>query len=83
MATDLLLIAGLASEILERHGFIACGRREDGVARVDFWRRDTGLGHRHELKSEDVTVDDVVAACLALAKHEAPPPPARRTSHLS
>ncbi len=79
MPTDLLIIAGLASEVLERHGFIACGRREDGVARVDFWRRD-GQGYRHELVGDDVTVEDVVATCLSIAGHTAPP---RRVSPLS
>ena len=80
MPTDALIIAGLASEILERHGFVACGRRENGVARVDFWRRD-GVGYRQELSGDDLTVDDVVAACLALAGHTVLPP--RRISPLS
>ena len=84
MPTDLLVIAGLASEILETRGFVACGRRENSVARVDFWNRNDGVGYRHELKREDLTVDEVVAACLALAEHDdAPTPPPRRISHLS
>ena len=82
MPIDLLVIAGTASEILERHGFVACGRRENGVARVDFWTRN-GLGFRHVLSGEDLTVDAVVAACLAIAGHVAPPPPPRDISHLS
>jgi len=32
----LLVVAGLASEILERHSLVACGRRDDGVTRVNF-----------------------------------------------
>jgi hypothetical protein len=64
---DLLVIAGDASEHLERQGFVACGRRENGVTRVDFWARD-GMAYRHELTDDEVTVDDVVAACLAIAR---------------
>ena len=82
MSTDLLVIAGLASEVLECHGFVACGRRENGVARVDFWTRDTGMAYRHELTGEP-SVDDVVAACLAVAGREKPAPQPRRISHLS
>jgi hypothetical protein len=85
MSTDLLVLAGLASEILERHGFIACGRRENGVARVDFWDRHTGRPYRHELNAgpASATVDEVVAACLALAEREVEPTPPPRISHLS
>ena len=82
MATDLLVIAGLASEILERHGYVACGRRENGVARVDFWERHGGAAHRYQLEG-DPTVDEVVTACLALAQHEPETPRPRRISHLS
>jgi hypothetical protein len=63
---DLLVVAGEASERLERHGLVACGRRENGVTRVDFWARD-GKAYRHELKDEAVTVEDVVVTCLAIA----------------
>jgi hypothetical protein len=63
---DPLVVAGEASEHLERHGLVACGRRENGVTRVDFWTRE-GKAYRHELKDEAVTVDDVVATCLRLA----------------
>ena len=80
MSTDLLVIAGLASEILERHGFVACGRRENGVARVDFWTRDGGVAYRHELKAEGLTVDDVVATCLSVAGHTECAPQPRRIS---
>ena len=77
---DLLVLAGLVSETLERHGLVACGRREDGVARVDFWTRD-GLAYRHVLKDEEVTVEEVVATCLAKAKISASP--VRSTSPLN
>ena len=63
---DLLIVAGDAAERLERHGLVACGRRENGVTRVDFWARD-GKAYRHELKDEAVTVDDVVLTCLRVA----------------
>ena len=88
MPIDLLVIAGDASEILERHGFVACGRRENGVARVDFWSREDGAAYRHELRpasdDRELSVDEVVAACLALAhRHDSPAPRPRRISHLS
>jgi len=84
MSTDLLVIAGLASEILEGHGFVACGRRENGIARVDYWTRDGGVAYRHVLpQGETVTVDEVVAACLSAAGHEKCTPQPRRISHLS
>ena len=76
---DLLTVAGDAAERLERHGLVACGRRENGVTRVDFWARD-GKAYRHELKDEAVTVDDVVVACLAIAGLGAS---TSRSSHLS
>lgn len=76
---DLLIVAGDASERLERHGLVACGRRENGVTRVDFWGRD-GKPYRHELKDEAVTVEDVVATCLGLAGLG---PSAARSSQLS
>lgn len=77
---DLLLVAGMASETLERHGLVACGRRENGVARVDFWTRN-GKAYRHELKDEALTVDEVVAACLAIAGISTATP--RQTSPLN
>lgn len=63
---DLLVVAGLASEVLERHGLVACGRKQNGVARVDFWARD-GRAWQLELNDDTQSTEDVVAACLALA----------------
>lgn len=63
---DLLVVAGLAAEVLERHGLVACGRREDGVTHVDFWSRD-GKAYRHTVEASASSVDEVVAACLVLA----------------
>ena len=76
---DLLIVAGDASERLERHGLVACGRRENGVTRVDFWTRG-GKAYRHELKDETVTVDEVVSTCLAIAGEG---PSTVSSSHLS
>ena len=61
---DLLVVAGDAAELLEQHGLVACGRRIDGLARVDFWTRD-GQSHTFALRDVDMTVEDVVDACLA------------------
>jgi hypothetical protein len=66
MPTDLLVLAGNASELLEQHGLIACGRRENGATRVDFWTR-TGKTYRYDLTNENVTVAEIVATCLAMA----------------
>jgi hypothetical protein len=63
---DLLDIAADAGERLERHGLVACGRRVNGVTRVDFWTRD-GQAHSYVLGDAAPSVDDVVAGCLATA----------------
>jgi hypothetical protein len=76
---DLLVVAGDAAERLEHHGLVACGRRENGVTRVDFWARD-GKAYRHELKEAEATVDEVVITCLRIAGLG---PSASRSSHLS
>jgi hypothetical protein len=78
---DLLILAGTASEVLEGHGLVACGRRENGVTRVDFWTRH-GKAYRHELADEEtLTVDEIVATCLAMAAIH--PLATRAISHLS
>jgi hypothetical protein len=82
MPTDLLVLAGNASELLEQHGLVACGRRENGATRVDFWTRN-GHGYRYELKSPEISVEAVVAACLSMAGIEEEPPTQRRNSMLS
>lgn len=71
MSIDLLRLAGEASEVLERYGFVACGRRVDGQTRVDLWTPD-GVAYQHVLTGTEVSVDEIVAACLALV------PPADR-----
>ncbi len=82
MTIDPLSLAGDASAILERYGFVACGRRVDGRTRVDFWTRD-GIAYRHELTGDEQTVDEIVAACLALVPAATPPLRPRKTSDLS
>ncbi len=77
---DLLILAGDVSERLEHHGLVACGRRENGVARVDFWTRTDGRAFRYELHDEAVTLEDVVATCLSIAGLQRAAP---RSSHLS
>jgi len=84
MPIDSLDLAADASTILERHGFVACGRRVDGRTRVDFWTRE-GIAYRHELTGTEQRVDEVVAACLALvpAATGSTSTAARRTSRPS
>lgn len=66
---DLLDIAADAATRLELHGLVACGRRVNGVTRVDFWTRG---GHAFSCVLDDanatVDVDEVVATCLATAQ---------------
>ncbi len=63
---DPLILAGDAAAALETHGFVACGRRVDGVTRVDFWGR-RGASFQYALEGDEQSVTEVVAACLALA----------------
>ena len=63
---DLLDIAADAAERLERHGLVACGRRVNGVTRVDFWTR-AGQAHSYVIDDGAVGLDDVVSKCLAIA----------------
>ena len=82
MTIDPLSLAGDASAVLERYGFVACGRRVNGRTSVDFWTRD-GIAYQHYLSDEDASVDDVVAACLALVPTPTPTEKQDRTSDLS
>lgn len=78
MATrDLLDIAADAAERLEREGgLVACGRRVNGVTRVDFWTRG-GVQHSLVLTEAMTNVDEIVLACMTKAgtksKKSAPP----------
>jgi hypothetical protein len=68
MATrDLLDIAADAAERLEREGgLVACGRRTNGVTRVDFWTRG-GQQHSLVLTEAMTNVDEIVLACMKQA----------------
>jgi len=82
MSIDPLSLAGDASAVLERYGFVACGRRVNGRTSVDFWTRD-GIAYQHHLTEEEVSVDAIVAACLALVPPATPAEKQDRTSDLS
>lgn len=82
MSNDPLSLAGDASAVLERYGFVACGRRVNGRTRVDFWTRD-GIAYQHELTGSETSVDEIVAACLALVPTPIAPTEPRRTSDLN
>lgn len=75
---DLLVLAGDAAAALEAHGFVACGRRTDGLTRVDFWG-PRGQSFRYLMTGDESSVPEVVAACLAMLEGDEIPP-ARRTS---
>jgi hypothetical protein len=60
-------IAADAAERLEREGgLVACGRRTNGITRVDFWTRG---GQQHSLVLTDAmtNVDEIVLACMSKA----------------
>ena len=82
MSNDPLSLARDASAVLERYGFVACGRSVNGRTSVDFWTRD-GIAYQHYLTDDDVSVDAIVAACLALVPTPTPAPKQDRTSDLS
>ncbi len=63
---DLLVLAGEAAAVLETHGFVACGRRQDGVTTLDFWGRD-GKRFRLKLTGREHSVDALVQVCLEVA----------------
>lgn len=69
---DPLVLAGEAAAILEQRGFVACGRREEGVTRVDFWSRD-GEAYRYVLRATDSDAREVAAMCRAIAMAESAP----------
>ena len=82
MSIDLLSLAGDASAILERYGFVACGRRVNGRASVDFCTR-VASANQHHLPGAAAPVDEVVAACLALVPSATPAESPTSTSDLS
>jgi hypothetical protein len=64
--TDLLVLAGEAAALLEAHGFVACGRRQDGMTTLDFWGRD-GKRFRLKLTDREHSVEALVQVCLDVA----------------
>ena len=79
---DALILAGDAAEELERHGFVAVGKREEGVARVEFWAREGArvASFRYEITEADASSRHVVEQCLALAREHLKRPPTRTLS---
>ena len=60
-------VAADAAERLEREGgLVACGRRVDGITRVDFWTRG-GQQHSVVLTDAMTNVDEIVLACMSKA----------------
>lgn len=82
MSIDLLRLAGDASSILERYGLVACARRVDGQTRVELWTRE-GAGYQHVLTGAETSVDEIVAACLALVPRAAEGGDVRRLTDLN
>jgi hypothetical protein len=54
----------------------------NGRTSVDFWTRD-GIAYQHHLTGDEVAVDEIVAACLALVPAATPELRTRSTSDLS
>lgn len=79
---DALILAGDAAEELERHGFVAVGKLEMGVARVEFWAREGAriASFRYEVTPDDASTRHVVEQCLALARQHLKTFPARTLS---
>jgi hypothetical protein len=65
MQVDALVLAGDVAALLEEYGVVACGRRQDGATRIDFWSH-TGKGfHCAVTGAEDPTT--LLRACLQIA----------------
>lgn len=65
MALDRLALASEAAFVLERMGFVACGRKKDGVVTVDVWmqKREGTAFIRYEVDRDDYTAETLAAAC--------------------
>lgn len=78
MQVDALVLAGDVAARLEEYGVIACGRKQDGVTRVDFWN--------HAGKSFQCAIDGtedvgtLLQACLHIAGIEAARAPSTPTT---
>ena len=57
--------------MLERMGFVACGRKKDGVVTVDvWWQQPRGTSFvRYEVDRDDYTPETLAAACAATVRH--------------
>jgi len=75
MARDLLDVAADAAERLEREGLVACGRRVNGITRVDFWTRSDGKAYSLTVDDTMTDLDELVSLCLAKAGMLEPPGP--------
>jgi hypothetical protein len=64
---DRLLVASEAAFVLEKMGFVACGRKKDGVVSVDvWWQQPKGTSFiRYEVDRDDYTAETLAAACAA------------------
>lgn len=70
MQVDALVLAGDVAAQLEEYGVIACGRRQDGETRIDFWSH-SGKGFRCPVTgAEEASV--LLQTCLHLAGVELP-----------
>lgn len=63
---DPLVLAGDAAAILEDHGFVACGKRQDGITKVEFWSK-TGDTFHYTVTGGEGSPAEVAAACLSVA----------------
>ncbi len=71
---DRLVVASEAAFALERMGFVACGRKKDGVVTVDvWWHRPKGTAFiRYEVDNDDYTAETLAAACAITVRRSDP-----------
>jgi len=74
---DRLVVASEAAFLLEKMGWVACGRKKDGVVTVDVWVPQNGGTKlvRYEVDRDDYTPQTLAAACAVLIR--GPNAPAR------
>ena len=67
LCVDRLALASEAAFVLERMGFVACGRKKDGVVSVDVWlQKPNGTAFiRYEVDHDEYTPETLAAACAA------------------
>lgn len=71
---DRLLVASEAAFVLERMGFVACGRKKNGVVTVDvWWQRPRGTAFvSYEVEHDDYTAETLAAACAITVRRTDP-----------